>query len=196
MAQHFDENIKKIKDLSSRTTELLFNLQRTYHNNVVKKVEELTEEKRKEMTEKLTDEKMTSTRRNSWIKEQVEQITSAIWKDVRSKLIIVSEEKNKELNSILSALEQKHVQDIEKLNAEANNYSSEKPSEQKQLITEQEKKYQQPLSSLNVVSMSCLACGNTNVLDLFVCSGCNRVLYCNETCQRRDWTKHQHSCVE
>lgn len=192
MARNLGENIEKLKDLSSRTLELLLSLQRTYHSNVLQKVEKLIEEGRKEMKEKIYDEKLARSRRDTWIKAQLEQITSAIWKDVRSKMVIVNEEKSKELESLLSALEQKHLQDMEKLRHTENCFT-EKLLEQAYSVLKRENEYQSPC---HLVSKSCLACGNTNILELFVCSGCKRVLYCNEVCQRSDWNRHQHDCSE
>ena len=196
MDQSLNEGIKKFSDLSSRTTELLFSLEKAYHNNVSKAVDKLVKTKKKEMKEELIDERLATARRNNWIKTQLEEITSAIWQDVRLKMILVKEEKKKELELLLSTLEKEHLQEMVKLRLEAENNTTQKMNEQTDILTKLEMEYESPCTLLHTISKACTTCGNTNTSELLACSGCGGVLYCNEACQRRDWARHQRECGE
>ena len=40
----------------------------------------------------------------------------------------------------------------------------------------------------------CFGCGKLSNSKIKICSGCNKIYYCNRECQKRDWKNHKAIC--
>ena len=87
-----------------------------------------------------------------------------------------SDSANEEIKAETSTQETEKIL-LEKKNSSEQNIQSEKELKKMQYIIEKE----------------CFVCKKTE--DLFLCSRCKLVYYCNEDCQKKDWKTHKEYCI-
>lgn len=105
------------------------------------------------------------------------------------------EEPNPELKNpqILSSDSQSKISDPQTFNSEKEDEKTVVEPEIKNISKENTKPEKEPKKFYYSLVKECFVCKKTE--DLFLCSRCKLIYYCDQDCQKKDWKNHKDLCI-